>query len=90
MAAKDNLIQLNSHKNIAIKETREKKRKKSNKNTRCNGVRLTIPTSPGVSTSNNWDWVNILKNSFTPVEFDPLHKNELSSLSVIRLTTHSK
>jgi hypothetical protein len=27
MAAKDNLIQFNSHKNIAIKETREKKRK---------------------------------------------------------------
>jgi hypothetical protein len=27
MAAKDNLIQFNSHKNITIKETREKKRK---------------------------------------------------------------
>jgi hypothetical protein len=27
MAAEDNLIQFNSHKNIAIKETREKKRK---------------------------------------------------------------
>jgi hypothetical protein len=27
MAAENNLIQFNSHKNIAIKETREKKRK---------------------------------------------------------------
>jgi hypothetical protein len=27
MAAEDNLIQFNSHKNIAIKETRENKRK---------------------------------------------------------------
>jgi hypothetical protein len=51
MAAEDNLIQFNSHKNIEIKETSEKKR--SNNNMRCNGVRLTMPTSPGLSTSNN-------------------------------------
>jgi hypothetical protein len=38
MAAEDNSIRFNSHKNITIKETREKKR--SNKNTKCNGVRL--------------------------------------------------
>jgi hypothetical protein len=53
MTTENNLIQFNSHKNIAIKETREKKNKKSNKNTRCNGVRLIMPTSPGLPTSNN-------------------------------------
>jgi hypothetical protein len=35
----DNGRQFNSHKNVAIKEMREKK-KKSNKNTRCNRVRF--------------------------------------------------
>jgi hypothetical protein len=40
MAAEYNLNQSNSHKNIAIKEIWEKKKKRSIKNTRCNGVRL--------------------------------------------------
>jgi hypothetical protein len=31
-----------------------------------------------------------LKNSFTLVELSPLHKNRPPSLSVIRVTTHSK
>jgi hypothetical protein len=75
MAAKDNSIQFNSHHNIVIKEMREKKKKRSNKNTRCNGVRLKMPTSPGLPTSNNWDWAETLKNSFTLIEFGPLHKN---------------
>jgi hypothetical protein len=35
MAAEDNIIQFNSHKNIAIKETREKKR---NDQTRTHNV----------------------------------------------------
>jgi hypothetical protein len=51
---------------------------------------LKMPTSPGLSTSNNWGWAEALKNSFTLVELGPLHKNGLSSLSVIRVTTHSK
>jgi hypothetical protein len=88
MTGEDNLIRFNSHKNIAIKETTGKKR--SNKNTRCNGVRLTMPTSSGLPTSNNRGWTETLKNSFTLVELDPLHKNGLSCLSVIRVTTHSK
>jgi hypothetical protein len=49
-----------------------------------------MPTSPGLPTSNNWDWVETLKNSFTLVELVPLHKNGLLSLSVTRMTTHSK
>jgi hypothetical protein len=49
-----------------------------------------MPTSPGLITSNNWGWAETLKNSFTLVELGPLHKNRLSSLSVIRVTTHSK
>jgi hypothetical protein len=88
MAAEYNLIQFNSHKNISIKETKKKKR--SNKNTRCNEVRLTMPTSPGPSTSNNWDSTETLKNSFILVELDPLYKNELPTLSVTKVTTHSK
>jgi hypothetical protein len=52
MAVEENSIQFNSHKNIAIKELREKKRK-SNKNTRYNGVWLKIPTYLGLPTSNN-------------------------------------
>jgi hypothetical protein len=49
-----------------------------------------ISTSPELSTSNNWGWAETLKNSFTLVELIPLHKNRLSSLSVTRVTTHSK
>jgi hypothetical protein len=67
---------------------REKKR--LNKNTKCNGIRLKMPTSSGLSTSNNWDWVETLKNSFTLVKLGPLYKNGLSSISVTRVTTHSK
>jgi hypothetical protein len=49
-----------------------------------------MPTSSWLSTSNNWDWTETLKNSSTLVEFGLLHKNELSSLSLIRVTTYSK
>jgi hypothetical protein len=89
MAAKDNSIRFNSHKNITIKKW-EKRKEKSNKYTRYNEIWLKIPTSPGLPTSNNWGWAETLKNSFTLVELDPLHKNELSSLSVIKVITHSK
>jgi hypothetical protein len=49
-----------------------------------------MPTSPGPSTSNNWGWADILKIIFTLIELGPLHKNGLPSLSVTRVTTHSK
>jgi hypothetical protein len=51
---------------------------------------LKISMSLRLSTSNNRGWAETLKNSFTLVEFGPLHKNGLSSLSVTRVTTHSK
>jgi hypothetical protein len=87
MAAEDNSIQFNSHKNIAIKKMREEK--KTNKNTRCNRVRLKN-IYVWLPTSNNWGWAEILKNSFTLVELGPLHKNGLQRLSVTRVTIHSK
>jgi hypothetical protein len=49
-----------------------------------------MSTSPGLSSSNNWDWADTLKNSFTLVELGPLHKNEPPNLSVTRVTTHTK
>jgi hypothetical protein len=85
MTTEDNSIRFNFHKKIAIKEMRGKKR--SNKNTRCNRVQLKMPTSPELPTSNNWGWAETLKNSFTFVELDLLHKNELPSLSVTKVTT---
>jgi hypothetical protein len=57
MAAEDNSIWFNSHKNIAIKEIK----KRSNKNTKYNGVRLKMPMSPGLPTSNNLCWAETLK-----------------------------
>jgi hypothetical protein len=89
MATVDNLIWFNSHKNIEIEEMRENKKNQ----TRTQDVKefsLKIPTSPGLPTSNNWGWAEILKNSFTLVELGPLHKNGMPSLSIIRVTTHSK
>jgi hypothetical protein len=59
MAAEDNLIWFNSHKNIANKEIREKKDQ-----IRTQDVMeydLKMPTSPGLSTSNNLDWAETLK-----------------------------
>jgi uncharacterized protein YutD len=88
MTAEDNSIRFNSHKNIAIKEMKEKKR--SNKNTRYNGVRLKNAYISGTLNLQQLRLSEILKNSFTLVEFGPLHKNELPSLSVTRVTTHSK
>jgi hypothetical protein len=68
-----------------------KEKKRSNKNTIYNGVQFKkMPTSPRLSTSNNWGWAKTLKNSFTLVELGPLHKNGLPRLSVTRVTTHSK
>jgi hypothetical protein len=66
-----------------------RKEKKSNKNIRCNEIRL-MPTSPGLSTSNKLRLSRNTKNNFTQVELDPLHKNELPRLLVTRVITHSK
>jgi hypothetical protein len=49
-----------------------------------------MSTFSGHTTSNNWGWVETLKNNFTLVELGPLFKNGLLNLSVIRVTTHSK
>jgi hypothetical protein len=83
-----NSIWFNSHKNIAIKEIWEKKNQTRTQNVTEFGLKM--PTSPGLPTSNNWDWAETLKTSFILVELSPLHKNELSSLSVTIVTTHSK
>jgi hypothetical protein len=59
--------------------------------TRIQGVMefgLKMHTSLGLPTSNNWGWAEILKTNFTLIELGPLYKNELPSLSVIRVTTH--
>jgi hypothetical protein len=88
MTAEYNSIRFNSHKNIAIKEMWEKKRKDQIRIQDVMELGLKMPTSPGLSTSNNWGWAETLKNSFTLVELGPLHKNELPSLSVTRVTTH--
>jgi hypothetical protein len=54
-----NLIKFSQEYSNQINERKEKKR--SNKNTRYNGVWLIIPTSPELSTSNNWGWTETLK-----------------------------
>jgi hypothetical protein len=53
MAAEDNSIRFNSHKNIAIKEIREKKRKDQTRTQDVMEFGLKIPTFPGLSTFNN-------------------------------------
>jgi hypothetical protein len=88
MAAEDNSIWFNSHKNIAIKEIREKKRKYQTKTQGVTEFGIKMHASPGLQTSNNWGWAETLKNCFTLVELDPLYKNRLSNLSVTRVTTH--
>jgi hypothetical protein len=67
---------------------RGKKKKRSNKNTRCNRVRLTMlrlrdfqPLTIEVEPKHK-------KNSFILVKLGLLYKNGLSSLSIIRMTTH--
>jgi hypothetical protein len=90
MAAEYNSIRFNSHKNIAIKEIWENKRKYQNKNTRCNGVRL---KNAYVSRTLNLQQLRLsrnTKNDFTLVELGPLHKNGLPNLSVIKVIIHSK
>jgi hypothetical protein len=53
MAEEYNLIQFNSHKNIAIKTMWEKKKKDQTRTQDVTEFGLKIPTSPGLSTSNN-------------------------------------
>jgi hypothetical protein len=61
MATEDNSIWFNSHKNIAIKEMREKKGKYQIRTQDVTKFDLKMPTSPGLPTSNNWGWAEILK-----------------------------
>jgi hypothetical protein len=65
-------------------------KKISNKNTRCNGVRLKNVYVSGTLNIQQLRLSRNTKNSFTLIELGPLHKNGLSSLSVTRVTTHSK
>jgi hypothetical protein len=53
MAAEDNSIRFNSHKNIAIKEMREKKRKYQIRTQDVTEFGLKMLTSPGLPASNN-------------------------------------
>jgi hypothetical protein len=70
---------------------KRKEKKRSNKNTRCIGVRLKNDYVSGTSNLQQFRLSqNTKQNSFTLVEFGPLHKNGLPSLSVTRVTTHSK
>jgi hypothetical protein len=61
MAAKYNLIRFNSHKNIAIKEMWEYRRKEQTRTQYVTEFDLKMPTTPGLSTSNNWGWADTLK-----------------------------
>jgi hypothetical protein len=61
-----------------------------NKNTSCNGVRLKNVYVSGTLNLQQLRLSRYTKNSFILVELGPLHKNGLSSLSVTRVTTHSK
>jgi hypothetical protein len=60
MAAEDNSIRFNSHKNIAIKEMREKKRKYQTRTQDIMKFGLKMPTSPKLPISNNWGWAETL------------------------------
>jgi hypothetical protein len=61
MAAEYNSIRFNSHKNIAIKEMRENKRKNQIRTQDVTEFGLKMFTSPGLSISNNWGWAETLK-----------------------------
>jgi hypothetical protein len=60
MTAKYNLIRFNSHKNIAIKEIWEKKRKEQTRTQDVTEFGLKMATTSGLSTSNNWGWAETL------------------------------
>jgi hypothetical protein len=64
MAAEYNSIWFNSHKNIAIKEIWEKKRKDQIRTQYVTEFDLKMSTSSGFSTSNNWAWAETLKKWF--------------------------
>jgi hypothetical protein len=73
-----------SQRNVRI----EKKR--TNKNIRYSGVRFKNDYVSGTLNLQQLRLSRYTKNSFTLVELGPLHKNGLPSLSVTRVTTHSK
>jgi hypothetical protein len=90
MAAEYNLNQFNSHKNIEIKEIWEKKRKDQSRTQDLTEFDFKNAYVSETLNSNIWGWDGILKKVFTLVELSPLHKNGLPSLSITRVTTHSK
>jgi hypothetical protein len=90
MTTEYNSIRFNSHKNITINKIWEKKRKDQTRTQDVTEFGLKMSTSSGLSTSNQLRLSRNTKNSFTLVELGLLHKNGLSSLSVTRVTTHSK
>jgi hypothetical protein len=61
MTVEYNLIRFNSHKNIAIEEIWEKKRKYQTRTQDVTEFGLKMLTSPVLSTSNNWGWAKTLK-----------------------------
>jgi hypothetical protein len=90
MVAEYNLIWFNSHKNIAIKEIWEKKRKYQTKTQDVTEFGFKNAYVSGTLNLQQLRLSRNTKNSFTLVELGLLHKNWLPSLSVTRVTTHSK
>jgi hypothetical protein len=64
MAAKYNLNQFNSHKNISIKKMWEKKSKDKTRTQDVMEFGFNNAYVSGTSTSNNWGWADILKKGF--------------------------
>jgi hypothetical protein len=90
MKAEYNLIWFNSHKNIAIKEMWEKKRKYQTRTQDVTEFGFKNAYASGTLNLQQLRLSRNTKNSFTLIELGPLHKNELPSLSITRVTTHSK
>jgi hypothetical protein len=89
----DNEIQFNMiqfSQEYSNQKNMRKEKKRSNKNTRCNGVRLKNAYVSGTLNLQQLRLSRNTKNNFTLVELGPLHKNGMPSLSLTRVTTHSK
>jgi hypothetical protein len=73
----DSVRQFNSIQFSQEYSNQKNERKKKKNQTRTQYVtefELKMLTSPEFLTSNNWNWAEILKISFTLVELGPLHK----------------
>jgi hypothetical protein len=91
-------IQFNS---IQFSQEYSNQRKMRKDQTRTQDVTefgLKMPTSPGLSTSNNWGWAETLKNNFTLIELGllqkwaakPIDNKSDNTLKKGWVTTHSK